>query len=412
MNRFSTNRPGDPGASTASGVVSPKMPVTVWALGVVSLLMDVSAEMVHTLMPLFLVAGLGASPLAVGVIEGLAVAIATATRFLAGIVADWMGRNKSLAVLGYGLAALSRLIFPVAASTVDVAIGRSLDRLGKGLRSAPRDALIAGITPEPIRGAAFGLRKSLDTVGGFVGPLLAVGGLALWQLEIRTVFWLATVPAVLAVLVLLFAVREPRVAEIRKTRLPRLADIGGLGPSFRSVMALASLITFARFSEAFVLLKSLDAGFATACVPLAMVLMHAVFGLAAYPVGRLSDRLGPRGLLACGLGFLLVAHVLLAMSTSVLPFLIGTLFWGLHMGFSQGLLASMVAATSPDHLRGTAFGTFSLLTGAVVLVGNILCGWLWQGFGADMPFWAGAGVTVGCLGLMLWQAGDRDMADG
>ena len=382
----------------------PAIPTTVWMLGVVSLLMDVSSEMVQSLLPLYLVGGLGASALAVGFIEGLSVAVATATRFLSGVVADWSRRAKPLAVVGYGLAALSRLIFPLAATVDQIVLAKAMDRVGKGIRSTPRDAIVAGVTPPQIHGAAFGLRKSLDTVGGFLGPLAAVGAMLLLAGDIAAVYWLAVIPAVLAVAVLVIGVREPAADRAEKgwsgggSRF-RLAEAVRLNRAVAAVIGLGAVIMLARFSEAFVLLKALDAGVAATWVPLALVAMHAVYGLAAYPVGSLSDRVGSRGLLLCGLVFLVAAHLTLAAADTVLLYGLGTVLWGLHMGFTQGLLGALVAGAAPERLKGSAFGMFNLVTGLVVLTGNTAAGWLWTRFDPAVPFLAGAGLSVVAI---LW----------
>ncbi|MBT9385753.1 MFS transporter [Pseudooceanicola sp. CBS1P-1] len=388
-----------PGRRTAG------IPAPVWILGLVSLLMDVSSEMVQSLMPLYLAGTLGASALAIGAIEGLAVAVATATKYIAGLLSDHGPGPKKLAVLGYGLAALSRLLLPMAASVDTVVIARAVDRVGKGIRGAPRDAIIAAVTPPGIRGASFGLRKSLDTVGGFAGPLLAVAAMAALAGNIRGVFWLAVIPAALAVLLL--ALRVPETARPEAKTPFRLAEALRLNRAVWGVIALASLLMLARFSEAFVLLKALDAGMAATWVPLALVLMHAVYGLAAYPVGKRSDRTGVRGLLILSLGFLMAAHVVLALSGSVWAFLLGTVFWGLHMGFSQGLLGAMIAGATPPALKGSAFGTFNLVTGGVLLLGNVAAGALWSGFGPAAPFWAGAVLSLAAL---LWLLSQRSSA--
>lgn len=380
------------------------IPATVWMLGLVSLLMDVSSEMINALLPLYLAGGLGASALAIGVIEGLSVAIATATKFLSGVLADLSQRAKPLAVLGYGLGALSRLIFPWAASLDQIVLAKALDRVGKGIRGAPRDAIVAAVSPPQIRGAAFGLRKSLDTVGGFVGPLVAVAAMLLLAGDIRAVFWLAALPAALCMAVLLFGVREPAAPPRARRGGFRLGDALRLNRAVWAVIGLAALIMLARFSEAFVLLKALEAGFAPAWVPLALVIMHAAYGLTAYPVGRLSDRIGNRGLLLCSLGFLIGAHLVLGLAATPWAYVLGTVLWGLHMGFSQGLLGAMIAAATPEALKGSAFGTFNLVTGVVVLAGNTLAGGLWQGLGPAAPFLAGAGLSLLAL-LVLWRRG-------
>lgn len=375
------------------------IPATVWVLGFVSLLMDVSSEMISTLLPLYIVGGLGASVLAVGFIEGLSVAIATGTKFLAGLMTDWSRRAKPLAVVGYGLAALSRFIFPLAVSLDKIVLAKAMDRVGKGIRGAPRDAMIAAVTPPEIRGASFGLRKSLDTVGGFLGPLVAVGVMLLFAGDIVTVFWIAAIPATLAMGLLIFGVRDPGEQKAKRSDF-RLSEALRLNRAVWGVIGLASVIMLARFSEAFVLLKALEAEFEAAWVPMSLVIMHAVYGLAAYPVGRLSDRIGTRGLLVASLGFLIAAHLTLAWASEVWVYLMGTVLWGLHMGFSQGLLGTLIAATTPDKLKGSAFGAFNLVTGLVVLVGNTAAGWLWVSGGSHLPFVVGAGLSAAAMVLL------------
>lgn len=386
----------------------PAIPVTVWMLGIVSLLMDVSSEMINALLPLYLAGGLGASALAIGFIEGLSVAIATATKFLSGVLSDISGRAKPLAVLGYGLGALSRLIFPLAASLDQIVLAKAMDRVGKGIRGTPRDAIVAAVSPPEIRGASFGLRKSLDTVGGFVGPLVAVGAMILLAGDIRSVFWIAAIPAALCMIVLVAFVKEPAGNRPAKRKGFPLADAFRLNRAVWAVIGLASIIMLARFSEAFVLLKALEAGITPAWVPLALVVMHAAYGLTAFPVGRLSDRIGTAGLLLWSLGFLAAAHLTLASAGSVWVYVAGTVLWGLHMGFSQGLLGAMIAGATPDELKGSAFGTFNLVTGVVVLLGNTLAGWLWQSAGSGVPFLLGAGLSFAAmLFIALRQSRNR-----
>lgn len=375
----------------------PAIPPTVWMLGTVSLLMDVSSEMINALLPLFLAGGLGASALAIGFIEGMSFAVATATKFLSGVFSDIGGRAKPYAVLGYGLGALSRFIFPWAVSLDQIVLAKAMDRVGKGIRGAPRDAILTAVTPIEIRGASFGLRKSLDTVGGFLGPLIAVGAMLLLAGDIQSVFLIATIPAVLCMTVLIFCVQEPAGNPSGKRKDFRLTDALRLNRAVWSVIGLASLIMLARFSEAFVLLKALEVGTAPAWVPLSLVVMHAAYGLTSFPVGRLSDRIGTVGLLCCSLAFLIAAHLMLALAATYWIYIVGTLFWGLHMGFSQGLLGAMIAGATPDDLKGSAFGAFNLVTGVVVLLGNILAGLLWQSLGPSAPFLVGAGVSLVAL---------------
>lgn len=376
----------------------PPIPLTVWMLGFVSLLMDVSSEMINALLPLYLASGLGASALAIGFIEGLSVAVATVTKFLSGVMADLSRRAKPLAVLGYGLGALSRLIFPWAASLDQIVLAKALDRVGKGIRGTPRDAIIAAVSPPEIRGASFGLRKSLDSIGGFIGPIIAVLAMLALAGDIRSVFWLATLPALMCMAVLVFCVREPAGDNKGKPNKFRLKDALRLTPAVWAVIGLASVIMLARFSEAFVLLKALEAGFTPAWVPLSLVIMHVAYGLTAYPVGKLSDRIGTSGLLLWSLVFLMAAHITLAFAGSVWLYVLGTVLWGLHMGFSQGLLGAMIAAATPDTLKGSAFGTFNLVTGIVLLVGNTLAGWLWHIMGSETPFLVGAAMSLIAIG--------------
>lgn len=387
------------------------IPATVWMLGFVSLLMDVSTEMVNALLPLYLAGGLGASALAIGVIEGMSVAIATATKFLSGVLADISHRAKPLAVLGYGLGALSRLIFPWAVTLDQIVLARAMDRVGKGIRGTPRDALVAAASPPAIRGASFGLRKSLDAMGGFIGPLAAIGAMILLAGDIQPVFWLAAIPAALCMIVLIFFVKEPAGDHPAPRKAFRLSDALRLNRAVWAVIGLAAIIMLARFSEAFVLLKALEAGFVPTWVPLSLVIMHLAYSLTAFPVGRLSDRLGPSSLLVWSLGFLVAAHLTLAVAATPWVFVLGTMFWGLHMGFSQGLLGAMIAGATPDHLKGSAFGTFNLITGLVVLVGNTLAGWLWYSAGPAMPFMVGAGLSViAMIGIAVY--GLRTKANG
>ncbi|MFV1843510.1 MULTISPECIES: MFS transporter [unclassified Phaeobacter] len=379
------------------------VPVTVWMLGFVSLLMDVSSEMINALLPLYLAGGLGVSALAIGFIEGLSVAVATLSKFLSGVLADVSRRAKPLAVLGYGLGALSRLIFPWAMSLDQIVLAKAMDRVGKGIRGTPRDALVAAASPPEIRGASFGLRKSLDALGGFLGPLVAVAAMIAFADDIQSLFWIAVLPAALCMIVLVFLVKEPAQPHPMKRGDFRLADTLRLNRAVWGAIGLASVIMLARFSEAFVLLKALEAGFMPAWVPLSLVVMHAAYSLTAFPVGRLSDRLGTSGLLIWSLGFLVAAHLTLALSTTAWVYVLGTVFWGLHMGFSQGLLGATIAAATPDHLKGSAFGTFNLVTGLVVLLGNTLAGWLWHSTGSATPFLVGAGISAVAMILIAMR---------
>lgn len=373
------------------------IPAGVWALGFVSMLMDISSEMIHALLPVYMVAVLGTSALAVGIIEGIAEATASVTKVFSGALSDWLGRRKLLAVAGYGLAALTKPIFPLAASIEWLVAARFIDRIGKGIRGAPRDALVADITPAALRGAAFGLRQSLDTIGAFVGPLLAIGLMWLTAEHFGTVFWIAVIPAFLSVGLLIAAVREPeRPKDLRRVRMPlRRDELGRLGASYWWVVAVATVFTLARFSEAFLILRAQSIGLPLTLVPIVLVLMSIAYSLSAFPVGVLSDRgIGKTTLLAFGLVMLLAADLVLALATDLFAVGIGVTLWGLHMGFTQGLLASLVAGAAPAELRGTAFGMFNLVTGIAMLAASIIAGALWDAAGPSGTFLAGAGFAA------------------
>lgn len=378
------------------------IPRTVWALGLVSLCMDLSSELVHSLLPLFLVGTLGASMLTVGLIEGLAEATALVVKVFSGALSDFLGRRKGLLLLGYGLAALSKPLFPLASSAELVFGARLLDRIGKGIRGAPRDALIADVAPADIRGACFGLRQSMDTAGAFLGPILAIVLMLGFAGDITRVLWFAVLPALLAVALLWAGVSEPARERLpRRFRSPiRLQALAQFSPAFWWVVGIGALFTLARFSEAFLLLRAQQLGFAISWVPLVMVVMAAFYMLSAYPVGKWSDRIGRSSLLSAGLLLLILADLLLAYAESPVLVLFGVALWGLHMGFSQGILAALVADTTPAELKGTAFGLFNLLSGIALLLASAGAGWLWQSYGAAATFYAGAGLSGAALLLL------------
>ncbi|HWS74839.1 MAG TPA: MFS transporter [Quisquiliibacterium sp.] len=380
---------------------SPRLPLAVWMLGFTSLLMDVSSEMVHALLPVFLVTSLGASALVVGLIEGVAEATALIVKVFSGALSDRLGRRKPLAVLGYGLGALSKPLFALATGAGFVFAARFVDRIGKGLRGAPRDALVAEIAPQEIRGAAFGLRQSLDTVGAFLGPLLAMALMLLWANDFRAVFWVAVVPGVLAVLVLVLGVREPARARAGPAPNPVSREsLRRLPAAYWWVVGIGALFTLARFSEAFLVLRAQQGGLALALVPLVLIAMNLVYALAAYPFGRLSDRGGHRRLLALGLLVLISADAALAWSGHWTWVWLGVSLWGLHLGITQGLLARMVADAAPADLLGTAYGFFNLVSGIAMLLASVLAGLLWEGVGPAMTFVAGAAFcAVGLLAI-------------
>ena len=372
-------------------------------LGFVSLFMDVSSELIHSLLPVFMVTGLGATMFMVGIVEGVAEATALIVKVFSGVISDWLGKRKALTVLGYGLGALSKPIFALALTVHWVFVARFMDRIGKGIRGAPRDALIADLTAPEIRGSAYGLRQSLDTVGAFVGPLLAVGLMLVWANDFRAVFWFAVIPAVLSVLILVLGVQEPRAAAERHGFSSPLhwGTLGELGRSYWWVVAAGGMFTLARFSEAFLILRAQQIGLADAYTPLVLVVMNVVFAVSAYPFGKLADRMSHQTLLVTGLAVLVVSDVVLARAQGLIAVAAGVALWGLHMGMTQGLLATMVACTAPARLRGTAFGFFNLASGVAMLVASVLAGLLWDTLGPAATFYAGAALSVLALSMLL-----------
>ena len=380
-----------------------RIPSGVWVLGLVSLLMDVSSEMIHALLPIYLVTVLSTSTLTVGIIEGIAEATAAITKVFSGALSDWLGKRKFLAVLGYGLAAVTKPIFPLASTVGWLVTARFIDRIGKGIRGAPRDALIADISPPHLRGAAFGLRQALDTVGAFLGPVLAIVLMWLTAENFTAVFWVAVIPAVLSFALIAFAVREPqRPTGLRQVHAPlSRAELARLGRAYWLLVAVATAFTLARFSEAFLILRAMAAGLPIYMAPVVMVVMNLAYSLAAYPAGALSDKIDRSTVLIAGLGLLIAADLILALSDSITGVAIGVVLWGLHMGFTQGLLSTLVADTAPPELRGTAFGMFNLTTGLALLAASVIAGGLWDMTGPQGTFLAGAGfAALALLGLL------------
>jgi MFS family permease len=383
-----------------------RIPRGVWALGFVSLCMDLSSELIHALLPLYMMVGLGASTLTIGIVEGIAEATALIVKVFSGVISDFFQRRKPLVVLGYGLAAFTKLVFPLAPTLGWIVGARFADRVGKGIRGAPRDALIADLAPPDARGASFGLRQALDTVGGIGGPLLAIGAMVAFSGDFQAAFWVAVIPAFLAVALLVFGVQEPARPKFKTpsgaggaVRRLRFADARRLGRAYWIVVGIAAILTLARFSEAFLVLRAQNVGLPTALAPWVMVVMSSVYAAVSYPAGVAADRgHGPR-LLSAGLVALVAADLVLAIARDGIAAFAGAALWGLHMGLTQGLLAALVAASAPADLRGTAFGIFNLLCGLALLLASILAGGLWDAFGPAFTFYAGAALT-----LIAWIA--------
>jgi MFS family permease len=389
-----------------------RIPSGVWVLGGVSMLMDISSEMIHSLLPLFMVTTLGASTIAVGLVEGLAESLALIVKVFSGTLSDYLGKRKGLALFGYTLGALTKPLFALAPGIGMVLTARLLDRVGKGVRGAPRDALVVDIAPPHLRGAAFGLRQSLDTVGAFLGPLVAVGLMLLWANDFRAVFWVSVIPGVMAVALLLFGIQEPVHRQTdRRTNPIRRDSLRRLGSAYWWVVGIGSVFTLARFSEAFLVLRAQQGGMSVALVPLVMVAMNLIYASSAYPFGKLSDTMSHTRLLTLGLIFLIASDLILASSDHWGIVLLGVALWGLHMGTTQGLLATMIANTAPSDLRGTAYGFFNLASGLAMLFASVLAGFLWDRFGASFTFYAGA-ILCGCTIVVVVLGKGRSPNDG
>ena len=381
------------------------LPPTVWALGFTSLFMDVSSELIHGLLPLFLVVNLGASAAVLGLVEGIAEAAAQIVKVFSGWLSDTLRRRKALAVVGYGLAAVTKPLFPLAGTVSLVAFARLVDRLGKGIRGAPRDALVADVTPPEQRGAAFGLRQSLDTVGATLGPLAAIGLMAAFNDDIRTVLWFAVIPAVISVAILVIFVRDPgseEATDAAPKRVPiKLRQLGGLGRFYWLVVGAGAVFTLARFSEAFLVIRAYGAGLPLALAPAVIAVMSIVFAVTAYPAGRLQDRFGARPLLLAGLAALIAADLLLAFGGGLAAIFLAIGLWGLHLGLTQGVLSALVAQAAPADVRGTAFGVFGLTVGVATLVASLVAGVLWEVVSPEATFLAGAGFAAAAMAAFL-----------
>jgi MFS family permease len=379
------------------------LPPSIWALGFGSLFMDVSSELIHSVLPVFMVSVLGASMRTVGVIEGVAEATAAIVKVFSGAISDYVGRRKPLMILGYLLAALTKPIFPLATSVAWVFTARFVDRVGKGIRGAPRDALVAEITAPEVRGAAYGLRQSLDSAGALLGPAVAVGLMAALGSDLRTVMWVGVAPAFVAVAILAAYVREPERAHAgaAKRAALRAADAGRLPVRYWLVVLLGAVFTLARFSEAFLVLRAQDVGLALRYVPLVMIVMNVLYAGTAYPAGAAADRFSARTLLLTGLALLVAADIALALAPSPALVFAGAALWGLHLAFTQGLLSKLVADIAPRDLLGTGFGIFNLVSGVALLLASVIAGWMWSGYGPSATFLAGAAfAAAAALGVM------------
>ena len=369
--------------------------------------MDMSSELVHSLLPVFMATVLGASMVTIGLVEGAAEAAAAVTKMFSGVLSDHLRKRKLLVILGYGLAAITKPVFPLATSIEWVFAARFADRIGKGIRGAPRDALVADVTPAPLRGAAYGLRQALDSVGAFLGPLLAVAFMAWFANDLKAVLWVAVVPAFIAVALLAVAVREPERprTDPGARALFTLAGARRLELRFWFIVLLGAVFTLARFSEAFLILRAQSVGLAVGYVPIVMIVMNVFYAAGAYPAGVAADRLGHRALLVAGLAMLIVADLALAAAATAWHVFGGALLWGLHMALTQGLLSKLVADTAPAELRGSAFGIFNLVSGVALLLASLVAGYLWDRLGPPATFMAGAAfAALTVIGVLVFRS--------
>ena len=378
----------------------PAIPRTVWVLGFVSLLMDLSSEIYHALLPAFLTVTLALPVVAMGAIDGIAEATASFAKLASGRLSDRSRRRKPWILLGYGMAALSKPLFPLATTAWPVLGARFLDRIGKGIRGAPRDAMIADETPPALRGRAFGLRQALDTIGAMIAPILAIALMAAFAGDMRAVFWIAAIPAFLCFLLAWLALKEPvRHVEPAATR-PIFAGFRDIDPATRRLITLGFLFTLARFSEGFLVLKAIEAGVSIAWSPLALVVFNLGFGALAYQAGAWSDRANPRLVLIAGMSLLIVADLILALQSGLPALAVGIFLWGAHMALTQGVFARMVDDSAPAHLRATSFGAFHFATGIATLLASLAAGLLWDREGSDATFLAGAFVAAAALAML------------
>ncbi|EIJ32925.1 MFS transporter [Thiothrix nivea] len=383
----------------------PRLPRTVWMLGLVSLFMDMSSEFIHAVLPVYLTTTLGLSVLAVGIVEGIAEATASIMKVFSGVISDRFRKRKALVLTGYGLAALTKPVFPLANTALEVVTARFVDRIGKGIRGAPRDALMADVTPPALLNTAYGIRQSLDTVGAFAGPLLAMLMLYWYSHDLRLVMWVAVIPALACVGLILWGVREPDGIGEGNSK-PRLhwRDARKLPFTYWLLLVLTGVVTLARMTDALLVLRAQENGLQLVWIPLVLVVYSAVYAVSVWPVGVLAERIGQRGLLLVGMACLAISQWSLAeAATTGALFWLGISLWGLHMGLTQGLLAARVAQLAPGELRGTSFGLFHLTIGVMQLLAGVGFGWLWVAFSAGTAFQVAAVVSLASLPL-LWMA--------
>jgi len=378
----------------------PPLPRNVWVLGFVSLLMDLSSEIYHSLLPAFVTITLGLPVTALGAIDGVAEGTANFAKLVSGRLSDRSLKRKPWILAGYGLAALSKPLFPLAQGAAELIGARFADRVGKGIRGSPRDAMIADETPPEIRGRAFGLRQSLDVVGALLAPIAAIALMAWLANDIRAVFWIAAIPAAFSFLLAWLALREPQRHEAGAARTPLLSGFRAITAPTRRLIAVGFLFTLARFSESFLILKGMELGLSETFSPLTIVLFNLAYVALAYPAGALSDRMSPRSILLAGMGVLIAGDLVLAYAGGYAALIVGVTLWGAHMALTQGIFARMIADSAPDHLRATSFGAFWFVSGLGGLLASLGAGMLWDRDGSSATFLASAGLAAVALAIL------------
>ena len=380
-----------------------RIPQTVIALGVVSFLTDLSSEMIYPLLPIFLTTVLGAGAVMLGLIEGIAESTAALVKVASGIWTDRTHKRKALIVAGYSLSGVMRPLIGLATAWPTVLVLRFADRVGKGIRSSPRDALIADVTDAGARGAAYGFHRAMDHAGAVAGPLVAVALLNLGGFSLREVFLLAALPAAVVLFVLLAGVKEPDVPREEPEKVPKLiVPLTALGGDYRRLLIAVLLFTLGNSTDAFLLLRLSDAGISPAWIATLWSAHHVVKMAATYFGGRLTDRVGPRRMIVAGWIFYAAIYLAFGWLDSA-PFLIGIfLAYGIYFGLVEPAERAWIAGAVPRGLRGTAFGWYHCIIGLAALPGSLLFGWLWQQWNTTVAFTTGAVFAVlGALWLLL-----------
>jgi MFS family permease len=375
----------------------------VWVAGWVSFFMDVSSEMVYPLVPLFLSSTLGVSKSVVGLIEGIAEATASLLKLFSGVIADRFGKNKLLMGFGYGISTASRPILALASGWGMVFLARFTDRAGKGIRTAPRDAIIAASTPPGQLGLAFGFHRALDTAGAVVGPAVALAILAVWAADFRLVFWLSVVPGVLAVALIVWFIEAD--GRVRPAQAALAWSLRGFDDRFWEFLLVIGLFSLGNSSNAFLILKAEQVGTSPAWISGIYVGYNALYALMSVPGGLLADRVGMRRMIIVGLGLFAAVYAGIALAST--PQQIAALFlcYGIYMGLTEGVQRAYLATLAPKERTATAFGLYHMVVGIAILPASLFAGVLWDTVGPAAPFLFGAGMAALAAVIFLGLGG-------